>query len=312
MSAVTDLTPAPAAAGKGTRAIDEAAIAAALRRMARDAQAPWLHAEVARRMAERLPAVRLRPATVLDWWGHAGASAELLHGAYPKARRIVVEPSDALRQRSRDAAQRPWWSARRWSAAAVEVCEGEPEAGAAQLLWANMMLHAVGDPPALMARWQRALAADGFLMFSCFGPDTVRELQALYRRLGWPPPGASFVDMHDLGDMLIEAGFADPVMDQERLTLTWDSPQALLAELRPLGGNASLQRFAGLRTPRWRARLHDALASLGKGDGRLGLSFEIVYGHAFKAAPRVRAGEPTTVSVQDMRSMLRATRERRR
>ncbi|HRO04797.1 MAG TPA: hypothetical protein PLS69_14445, partial [Terricaulis sp.] len=164
----------------------------------------------------------------------------------------VFEPDDALLARSREAAQRPWWTARR--GAAVEVRGDEPQAGTAQLLWANMMLHAIADLPALLERWQRALAVDGFLMFSTLGPDTLRELHALYRRLGWPAPGAAFVDMHDLGDMLIDAGFADPVMDQERLTLTWGSPQALLAELRQLGANASAARFAGLRTPRWRAR----------------------------------------------------------
>ena len=303
-----DLKPTPASTD--ARAIDVAAVRAALRRAARDAQAPWLHAEVARRMAERLAVVRLQPATVLDWWGHTGASAALLRAAYPKARRVVFEPNEALLARSRDATQRPWWAARR--SAAIEVRGDEPEPGSARLLWANMMLQAVADLPALMVRWQRALAVDGFLMFSTLGPDTLRELHALYRRLGWPTPGAPFVDMHDLGDMLIDAGFADPVMDQERLTLTWDSPQALLAELRQLGGNVSPMRFAGLRTPRWRARLHDALATLAAADGRIAMSFEVVYGHAFKAAPRMRADAPTKVSVQDMRAMLRSARGARR
>lgn len=301
---MTDPKPMLAA---GARAIDETLVRAVLRRMARNPQPPWLHAEVARRMAERLPVVRLEPSTLLDWWGHTGASADLLRAAYPKARRVVFEPDDALLARSREAAQRPWWTARR--GAAVEVRGDEPQAGTAQLLWANMMLHAIADLPALLERWQRALAVDGFLMFSTLGPDTLRELHALYRRLGWPAPGAAFVDMHDLGDMLIDAGFADPVMDQERLTLTWDSPQALLAELRQLGANASAARFAGLRTPRWRARLHEALAALAAADGRIAMSFEVVYGHAFKAAPRVRSDAPTKVSVQDMRAMLKSARQ---
>ncbi len=94
--------------------------------------------------------------------------------------------------------------------------------------------------------------------------------------------------MHDLGDMLVQAGFADPVMDQETITLTWDSPQALLAELRSLGGNASPLRCAGLRTPRWRARLLRPWNERAGADGRLALAFEVVYGHAFKAAPRPR------------------------
>jgi malonyl-CoA O-methyltransferase len=111
--------------------------------------------------------------------------------------------------------------------------------------------------------------------------------------------------MHDYGDMLLHAGFADPVMDQETIVLRWDSAEALLAELRALGGNAHPARARALRTPRWRARLLVALESLRGADGRLGLSFEVAYGHAFKGPPRARADAPTTVPLEDMRALLR-------
>ena len=297
----------PTPLGKTARALDEVAVEATLRRMAREAQAPWLHAEVARRMAQRLAIVKLKPRVMVDWWGHTGAGGALLDAAYPKARRVVVEPSDGLLERGRVAAQAPWWSARHWRQA-PEFRRDDPAPGQAQLLWANMMLHAVADPPALLGRWQRVLAPDGFVMFSSFGPGTLGELRNLYRQLGWPAPGAEFVDMHDLGDMLVQAGFADPVMDQETLTLTWSSPQALLAELRGLGGNASPARGLGLRTPRWRERLHAGLQTLAGPDGRMGLSFEIVYGHAFKAVPRTAPIGETAVSLEDMRAMVRSGR----
>jgi malonyl-CoA O-methyltransferase len=159
----------------------------------------------------------------------------------------------------------------------------------------------------LIERWHGLLRVDGFVMFSCLGPGTLRELRALYARLGWPAPTPGFIDMHDLGDMLVHAGFADPVMDQETLTLQWDSPGALLAELRSLGTNAAPDRIAGLRTPRWRERLERELESLAGPDGKIGMSFEVAYGHAFKAGPRIRPGESTTVSLDDMRSMVRAS-----
>jgi malonyl-CoA O-methyltransferase len=117
-----------------------------------------------------------------------------------------------------------------------------------------------------------------------------------------------FVDMHDLGDMLVHAGFADPVLDQETLTLHWPDAYALLAELRTLGANIAPDRYAALRTPRWRERLLSELAGLAGPDGRLRLSFEVAYGHAFKARPRARAGEPTRVSLEEMRSMVRSQR----
>jgi malonyl-CoA O-methyltransferase len=296
------------------RAFDGAALDATLRRLARAAGPPWLHAEVARRMRERLAIVKARPDVIVDWWGHTGAGAALLAQTYPHARRLVVEPTPALAAHSRDAARTPWWSTRRWAqrddAVVLDTGLDAVPPGGAGLLWSNMMLHAVADPPALLARWQRALAADGFAMFSCLGPGSLRGLHALYREQGWGEPGAAFVDMHDLGDMLLAAGFADPVMDQEVVTLTWHSPQALLAELRGLGANASPTRGAGLRTPRWRDRLLDALQSLAGADGRLSLGFEIVYGHAFKAAPRAAPGGETAFSVEEMRKRLRAVRGR--
>ena len=300
-----------APAHSAVRRLDAAAVDCATRRMARAPQAPWLHAEVARRMAQRLEVIRLRPQVILDWWGFLGAGAEPLDRAYPQARRIVIEPNAALVERSLSAARRPWWSASHWGAKRVGVLAdtGELPAGV-QLVWANMMLHAVVDPPALFERWERVLGAEGFVMFSCLGPGTLRELRALYARLGWATPAADFVDMHDLGDMLVQAGFADPVMDQETLTLRWDSAPALLAELHALGGNTAPARMPGLRTPRWRARLLHELDALAGADGKLGLSFEIAYGHAFKAAPRLRQGESTTVTLEAMRSMVRSGRPR--
>jgi malonyl-CoA O-methyltransferase len=301
-----DSPPSPSPS-RTSRGLSANAVAARLRKLARAEEAPWLHSEVARRMAERLPIIKLQPATVIDWWGFLGHSAEVLQTAYPKARRIVVEPTEALAERSRQAAAKPWWQ--RLRGASVDVIgESQVEPASAQLVWANMMLQASDDPPRVMADWHRATAVGGFVMFSCLGPDTVRELRTLYRQLGWPPPGADFVDMHDFGDMMVQAGFADPVMDQETLTLTWDSPQALIAELRGMGGNVSPSRFQGLRTPRWRRRLEEALATLIGPDGRLRLTFEIAYGHAFKAAPRHKVGGETVVPLDDLRAMVRSPR----
>ncbi|MBS0495222.1 MAG: biotin synthase, partial [Proteobacteria bacterium] len=179
------------------------------------------------------------------------------------------------------------------------------------MLWANMALHMAADPQALLAQWHRALAVDGYLMFSCLGPDSLRELRALYAELGWPAPGHVLTDMHDWGDMLVHAGFAEPIMDMERITLTFATPERLLQELRGLGRNLHPQRFAALRGRNWRDRLEQALLrSLGNAqhDGQLALSFEIVYGHAFKPAPRVRVEGSSAVSLQDMRAMLQAGR----
>ncbi|KPF45404.1 biotin synthase [beta proteobacterium AAP121] len=289
--------------------MDAHALARAQRRLQAAAQPPWLHAEVARRMAERLPLIKRQPAVVADWGAFLGASQALLRERYPQARLLAVEQEAARRDATAAALQQPWWSPRRWAGgAALALCADAVTPGQAQLVWANMGLHGVAAPQQLMRQWHQALGVDGFLMFSTLGPGTLTRLQALYRAQGWPPPLAPFVDMHDLGDMLIEAGFADPVMDQETVTLTWASPQALLVELRAMGANVALGRHAGLRTPRWQMQLLQALGSLAVGEGRLALDFEIVYGHAFRPVPRARVAAETQVPLADLRAMVKAGR----
>ncbi len=294
------------------RPLDAVALARAARRLNRAATPPWLHGEVARRMVERLPIVKLQPAAVIDWGSFVGGSSALLREAYPHARLIAVEPDAVRRDATAAALKRPWWSPARWSGAgSLALTPAEVGVGQGQLLWANMVLHGVADPQAEMQRWQRVLAVDGFLMFSTLGPGTLGRLRTLYAQQGWSTPFAPFVDMHDLGDMLLHAGFADPVMDQEQITLTWPTAEAALAELRGLGGNVALARPDGLRTPRWRARLLAQLQAAEGPDGRVALDFEVVYGHAFRPAPRPRLAAETAVPLDDLRAMVRAGRPAR-
>ena len=298
-----------AVSSEAMRSIDEAAVAAVQRRLARQTAPPWLHTEIAGRMAERLLLFKTPPRRIVDWSSFLGASAQRLATTFPEAQLIAVEPSDRLVERSRQLLRVPWWTPRRWTAPAAEVILASTTPGVAQLVWANMVLHGVADPPALMQHWQRLLSPGGFVMFSCLGPDTVCELTALYARLHWPAPTIAFVDMHDLGDMLVHAGFADPVMDQERLTVHWDTASALCKDLRLLGGNVLPDRYPGLRTPRWQAALHAALEPLRDSSGRYALTFEIVYGHAFKAEAKMLAPAETQVSLEEMRRLLPSARK---
>lgn len=233
----------------------------------------------------------------------------MLRQRYPQATCTLHEEDAAWQAAAGQRLLPRWWQPQRWRGAAMRVAAPLPQS--AQMLWANMALHASADPQGLIRRWHDVLAVDGFLMFSAFGPDTLRELRALYADEGWGPPACDFTDMHDWGDMLVRNGFAEPVMDMERITLSWSDADALLAELRTLGVNLHPQRHAGLRTPRWRDRLHrrlsQVLADPAQG-GRLTLTFEVVYGHAFKPAPRLAVAAHSAVSLQDMRSMLRQGR----
>jgi malonyl-CoA O-methyltransferase len=290
------------------RGVDPVAARAALARLARNDALPWLHGEIARRLVERLAPIRIAPRRIVEWWAGPGGGDDVLRAAYPRAERIAVEPDAAWAARRRAAERRPWWSFGTASTAVLDDAASDAEIGRAQLVWANMALHLVADPQALVARWHRLLEVDGVAVFSCLGPGTLRELRELYAASGWPPPTPGFIDMHDLGDMLVDAGFADPVLDQETITLRWRSGDALLAELRQLGGNTHPDRHRALRTPAWRRRLLAALAERADGDGSIGLAVEVAYGHGFKPAPRLRSDAPVAVSLDDMRAMVRRQR----
>jgi malonyl-CoA O-methyltransferase len=126
--------------------------------------------------------------------------------------------------------------------------------------------------------------------------------------MGWPPASHEFTDMHDWGDMLVQAGFAEPVMDVERITLTFATPQRLLLELRELGRNLHPKRFAGLRGRQWHATLLAELGQQAVSEGAidaLPLTFEIIYGHAFKPPPRHPVRAETRLSLEEMRITLR-------
>ena len=287
------------------RSVDDVAVAAIAARLARQSDPPWLHVEIARRMSQRLALFKKPPQHIVDWSSWLGGGASLLAEAHPRASLTAVEEFEPLVARTRNALRRPWWSFGPWAAPPKEVLlASSGDLISADLIWSNMLLHGVKDPPALFERWRQMLSPEGFVMFSCLGPGALRGLKDIYHRRGWPTHSIEFVDMHDLGDMLVRSGFADPVMDQETLTIQWDSPRALCDDLRLLGGNASPARFGGLRTSRWLASLHNELQILKNEDGKLSLEFEIVYGHAFKASALKPISVETRVPLEEMRRLM--------
>ena len=267
----------------------------------------WLHEEVARRMEERLDVMTLQPKTWVHWEPLRGGmqAHALLQRRYRKSECFMLLEHAEHAQAAIKNVALPWWKPARWQG---PVTQTKSPSAPVQMVWANMALHMASDPHAMIARWHALLDTGGFLMFSCLGPDTLRELRQLYSRMDWPAPSHEFTDMHDWGDMLVRAGFADPVMDMERITLTYDTPAALLHELRGLGRNLHVQRFAGLRARAWKkhleATVHTQLAEESHA-GRLALSFEVIYGHAFKPAPRIAMQAQSHVPLEDFKAALK-------
>jgi malonyl-CoA O-methyltransferase len=272
-------------------------------------EAQFLYGEVARRMDERLRLVRLAPTQLLDAGCGAGAQIPLLHARYPNAQLIGQDLNAGLLKRAQQHAHsiyphgwREWVARLRGRPPATSWIQQDlAQTGLApeslDLVWSNLALHWHPAPHDVLQEWGRIIRPNGLVFFSCFGPATMQELRQALSTAGLTTATPSFVDMHDFGDLLIEKGFADPVMDQEVLTLTYDTPEKLLRDVKNLGGNPALGRKATLTTRQWRQRLLDALALLRRPDGRIHLTIEVAYGHAWRsAARRVQTGE-TRISV---------------
>lgn len=266
------------------------------RRAARYAQHGALPREIERRLLERLDAMRVAPARIVDLGCGAGASRAHYAQRFPRAAWLGVDLSPAM-LRARPPAPRRWLARLAGGAPPALVCADAarlPLADACcDLVHSNLMPHWHPAPPALFAEMRRVLCAGGLLLFSAFGPDTAKELRAACAQALPQARPLAGIDLHDYGDMLVASGFAAPVMEVERLTLTYPSPRALLRELRALGGNPRDDRPRALPSTRQARALLDALAAQRAADGRIALSVEAVYGHAWAVAgPRRETAIP--------------------
>ncbi|MEQ5840821.1 methyltransferase domain-containing protein [Paraburkholderia acidicola] len=280
----------------------------------------FLPREIAQRMRERLDYIKINPASVLDAGCGAGEDLPALRERFPEAPVFGTDLSHAMLSRAldHDGGDTSW---RRFLPASIGRALGTrgPRfaqadfsalpfvAGAFEFVWSNLALHWHSRPDLVFPEWQRVLKVNGLLMFSTLGPDTLKELRSAYAQvdaahgLGARAHVIDFVDMHDLGDMLVESGFEIPVMDQETLTITYRSPESLLADVRRWGAYPFVRDDA---SPQAARRLHRALLAALEArrgpDGTIALTFEVIYGHAWKAVPRTTAEGHGIVRLEDI------------
>ncbi len=271
-------------------------------------EADPLSREVSRRMDERLDYIRLEPQRILDLGCGNGADLSTLQARYPQA--LVIGADFALPRLQRARPQQPprpqKLLKRLFSTPSSLPSLPLVSADAARLpfayqsfdlLWSNLLLASIDDPRPILREMQRCLRVGGLLMFSTLGPDTLQELRTvLPARTG--SRVHRFIDMHDLGDALVDTGFADPVMDMEKLTLTYGELDRLFADLRGSGAaNAASDRPRGLSGRQGWAQARAAYEAL-RDAGRLPVSIEIVQAHAWKAEPKTVADGRSIVHFQ--------------
>ncbi|WP_425332991.1 methyltransferase domain-containing protein [Cupriavidus pinatubonensis] len=266
------------------------------RRSAAFGQLDFLLGEIGRRMQERMEVVRLTPQRALDIGCGHGQGLAGLRARFPDAQIAGLDISGVMLAEAgqRDPQRRPGWVGRLLGKRPLfDLVQGDlatlPFApGSFDLLWSNLVLHWHPEPHRVFPEWHRVTRDDGLVMFSLFGPDTLRELRTAFEEVDTATHTLRFVDMHDIGDMLVHGGWSTPVMDMETLTVTYESPETLLREVQAFGGlraHPALRR-AGLHGRRWHQAVCAALERLRNADGVIPLTFEIVYGHAWKLPPR--------------------------
>ena len=275
--------------------------------------AALLQRTVGQRLLERLDLVKLAPALILDAGSGTGVGSRALARRYPAARVIGLDIAPAMLQVARQGD--PWWRRHVPFLPGSAPCYvgGDLEhlplpTSSVQLLCSNLALQWCNDLPAAFAEFQRVLAPGGLLMFTTFGPDTLRELRQAFAGLDGHTHVNRFSDMHDIGDQLSYAGFSAPVMDMEFLTLTYPDLNGLLRELKALGAhNVTRGRGHGLMgRHKWRAMLNNYERL--RHEGRLPATYEVIYGHAWvneKQAKRTDGRQVITLKIQARQMGLR-------
>lgn len=264
-----------------------------------------LHKEISKRLLERLDLVKLTPRAVLDvGCGTGGSSAELLR-RYRGTRVVALDLSEAMLAQ----AGRKQKLFRKFQRICGDLACLPLAADSQELVISNLALHWSDDLDQAFSEFARVLRPGGLLSFSTFGPDTLKELRAAWAQVDGHNHVNLFVDMHDIGDALIRAGFADPVLDVEHLTVNYTRLEELLADLKATGeGNATAGRPPGLTTPRQLQALAQAYEANRSAEG-LPATYEVVYGHAWAVAPRQRqTGDGETLVPMDMLQTRRTRR----
>ncbi len=282
--------------------LDKRRVAASFDRAARSYdQHDFLQREVALRALERLDYVALQPSNILDIGSGTGSCARALASRYKRAQVVQCDLALGMLNEARRH-ERRFFSRQRFVVGDVEQLPfGD---GMFQLAFSSLALQWCQDLRAAFSEARRCLALGGLFMFTTLGPDTLRELRKAWAHISSTPHVNQFLDMHDIGDTLVAAGFGDPVMETEYLTVPYEDIMTLMRDLKGIGAsNSNNERSRGMVGRRALATLRAAYESERRADGKLPATYEVVYGHAWAVEGRRR--QPQDVQIFPLEKLRR-------
>jgi len=249
-----------------------------------------LQRQVADEMLERLDVVKTPFYSILDAGCGTGYATQPLLRRYPKARLVALDLADEMlritrqRQGSRLARLNPWYKSPLFMCADLESLALADNS--VDFIYSNLTLQWCNNIALVFKEWMRVLKPGGMLLFSTLGPDTLKELRQSWHAVDGGEHVHVFMDMHNVGDALVAAGFAEPVMDVDNYTLTYSGVLDLMRDLKTLGAVNALQSKAKSLTGKQRINQLAAQYEKFRQNGRIPASYEVVFGHAWKAEPR--------------------------
>ena len=239
-----------------------------------------LQQEVCRRLLQKLDYIKLSPQLILDAGVGTGEAVAPLLKRYKKSRVIALDLSERMLAK----ALRHGSLLRKPERVCADVEQLPFRENSFELIFSSLTLQWCNDLPATMQDFLRVLKPGGLLVFTSFGPDTLKELRTCWSQIDDAVHVNQFTDMHDVGDGLLQVGFADPVMEAETITVSYESIDKLMADLRAIGANAKAEGGrTGLTAPSVLPKLRQAY-DVYRIENRLPASYEMVYGHAWKPA----------------------------
>lgn len=249
--------------------------------------AGFVHATTLNGLLERLEPMPVEARVVVDLGCGTGVSARALEKRFRGAVVIGTDRSQRMLREAR--ASRRWFSR-------ISYLRAYPEAlplpdHSVDVVFSNLALAGIDDPSPVAQEVARVLRRDGLFVLATLGPDSLGVLRRAWESVDDEPHVQRFLDMHDLGDLLVHAGLRDPVLDVDRLRLEYASAAALFRDLTATGARNSLaDRRRSLTGTRRFQRMRAELEAARSG-GALGVELELVYGHCWGSGQARRDGD---------------------
>lgn len=246
-------------------------------------QHAFIQKEIGQRLLERLNLIKIQPKIILDVGSGTGFLTRQLQNIFSKSRIIGIDLALGMNTYARSKQGKQWWKNKpSYVCGDTETLPFKKES--VDLIFSNFTLQWCFNLDKAFAEFKRVLKPDGMLFFSTLGPQTLYELRQSFTKIDTARHVNEFTDMHDIGDLLLNSQFNDPIMDMEMITATYTSVKELLMDLKLTGAhNLNNERNHGLTSKGNYYKLLEAYEKFKQPDNLYPATFEIVYGHAFKA-----------------------------